>query len=97
MIDEKDIRVSMRDGTEIALRIYRPEGPGPFPTLFAPAPYRYDNDELPAYPMFLWRETGPIEWYTRHGYAYVRMDVRGTGFSEGTYELLGPNEPERSL
>ena len=42
--------------------------------------------------MFLWRETGPIEWYTQHGYAYVRMDVRGTGVSGGTYSLLGPDE-----
>jgi hypothetical protein len=92
MIDEKDVQVAMRDGVRVALRIYRPDGPGPFPVLFAPAPYRYDNDDLPAYPMFLWRETGPIGWYTEHGYAYVRMDVRGTGFSEGTYGLLGPDE-----
>ncbi len=92
MIDDKDVQVAVRDGVRIALRIYRPEGPGPFPTLFAPAPYRYDNDALPAYPMFLWRETGPIEWYVEHGYAYVRMDVRGTGFSEGEYGLLGRDE-----
>jgi uncharacterized protein len=92
MIDEKDIRIRMRDGVHVALRVYRPDGPGPFPVLFAPAPYRYDNDDLPAYPMFLWRETGPIAWYVEHGYAYVRMDVRGTGYSEGTYELLGRNE-----
>ncbi len=45
MIDEKDIRVRMRDGVHVALRIYRPDGPGPFPVLFAPAPYRYDNDD----------------------------------------------------
>jgi putative CocE/NonD family hydrolase len=92
MIDDKDVRVTVRDGVRIGLRIYRPDGPGPFPALFAPAPYRYDNDGLPAYPMFLWRETGPIEWYTQHGYAYVRMDVRGTGFSEGIYGLLGRDE-----
>ena len=92
MIDDKDVQVRVRDGIRIALRIYRPDGPGPFPVLFAPAPYRYDNDALPAYPMFLWRETGPIEWYVEHGYAYVRMDVRGTGFSEGSYGLLGRDE-----
>lgn len=92
MIDEKDIRVRMRDGVHVALRIYRPDGPGAFPVLFAPAPYRYDNDDLPAYPMFLWRETGPIAWYVEHGYAYVRMDVRGTGYSEGSYGLLGRDE-----
>jgi putative CocE/NonD family hydrolase len=92
MIDDKDVRFRARDGVNLGLRIYRPDGPGPFPALFAPAPYRYDNDDLPAYPMFLWRETGPIAWYVEHGYAYVRMDVRGTGTSEGEYALLGGDE-----
>jgi len=35
--------------------------------------------------MFLWRETGPIGWYLEQGYAYVHMDVRGTGRSGGEY------------
>ncbi|MGB8183052.1 MAG: CocE/NonD family hydrolase, partial [Stellaceae bacterium] len=85
MIEEKDVRVAMRDGAKIALRIYRPEGTGPFPALFAASPYRYDNNELPAQPMFLWRETGPVEWYVDQGYAYVHADVRGSGFSDGVY------------
>ena len=76
----------------MAARIYRPDGPGPFPTLFATSPYRYDNNELPAQPMFLWRETGPIEWYVEQGYAYVHADVRGTGLSEGEFEFLGLRE-----
>ena len=83
MIEEKDVQVTVRDGIRIGVRIYRPDGPGPFPTLFAASPYRYDNNILPAYPLFLWRETGPIEWYVEQGYAYVHADVRGTGFSEG--------------
>src|SRR5258708_4739189 len=44
--------------------------------------------------MFLWRETGPIEWYVDQGYAYVQADVRGTGFSQGNYEFLGRNEQQ---
>jgi uncharacterized protein len=92
MIDEKDVLIRVRDGIHIAARIYRPDGPGPFPTLFATSPYRYDNNELPAQPMFLWRETGPIEWYLENGYAYVHADVRGTGRSEGEFEFLGKRE-----
>ena len=92
MVEEKDIRVAMRDGIKIALRIYRPEGSGPFPALFAASPYRYDNNELPAQPMFLWRETGPIEWYVSQGYAYVHADVRGSGFSDGEYRFLDREE-----
>jgi predicted acyl esterase len=93
MIEEKDVRVAVRDGIGIALRIYRPDGAGPFPVLFAASPYRYDNNELPAYPLFLWRETGPIPWYIEQGYAFVHMDVRGTGFSEGDFGFM--NAPEQ--
>lgn len=92
MIEEKDVQVTVRDGVRIGLRIYRPEGSGKFPTLFAASPYRYDNDALPATPVFLWRETGPIEWYIEQGYAYVHMDVRGTGISEGEYRFLDLKE-----
>jgi len=92
MIDEKDIRVPMRDGVGIAIRVYRPETHEKVPALFAASPYRYDNDQLPAYPLFLWRETGPIDWYVEQGYAYVHADVRGTGYSEGEYGYLGADE-----
>ena len=92
MIDEKDVRVSVHDGARMAVRIYRPDGPGLFPTLFASSAYRYDNNSLPAYPMFLWRETGPIDWYVEQGYAYVHADARGTGFSDGDYEFFGLRE-----
>ena len=63
-----------------------------FPALLAASPYRYDNNALPAGPQFLWRETGPIEFYVKHGFAYVHMDVRGSGKSGGQFEFLGPNE-----
>ncbi len=92
MIDTKDVLVSARDGVKLALRIYRPEGGGKFPALFAASPYRYDNNELPAQPSFLWRETGPIDWYVGQGYAYVHADVRGTGISEGEFRFLDRKE-----
>jgi predicted acyl esterase len=94
LIDEKDIYVTMRDGVRIALRIYRPQGDGEFPTLFVASPYQYDTDDLPSLPLFLWRETGPVAWYVAHGYAYVRMDVRGAGKSEGVYGYLDRDEQQ---
>lgn len=94
MIEEKDVRVTVRDGLKIGLRIYRPDGAGPFPTLFAASPYRYDNNELPAYPLFLWRETGPIPWYIEQGYAFVHMDVRGTGISQGDFGFMNKAEQQ---
>src|SRR5262249_46895836 len=81
--------VKVRDGTEIAVAVYSPKGRGPFPALFAPSPYRFDNNELPASPQFLWRETGPIDFYVEQGYAYVHMDVRGSGRSGGEFNFFG--------
>jgi predicted acyl esterase len=92
MIEEQDVLIPVRDGLRMGAHIYKPEGAGPFPTLFATSPYRYDNNTLPAQPMFLWRETGPIEWYVEQGYAYVHADVRGTGRSDGEFEFLGKRE-----
>jgi predicted acyl esterase len=88
----REARITVRDGTEIAVAIYAPEGSGRHPALLAPSPYRYDNNTLPAGPQFLWRETGPVEFYVSQGYAYVHMDVRGAGRSGGEFEFLGPNE-----
>lgn len=93
MIDEV-AKISVRDGVKIAVRIYRPDGSGRYPALFAASPYRFDNNRLPASPQFIWRETGPIEWYVEQDYAYVHMDVRGSGRSEGEFEFLGRREQE---
>jgi hypothetical protein len=93
MTMEEDIFVTMRDGVQLALRIYRPEGDGAFPALFAASPYQYETDDLPHSTMFLWREVGPVQWYVeQHGYAYIRADVRGSGKSEGVYNLLDETE-----
>jgi len=94
---EKDVAVVMRDGVRISLCVYRPEGEGRFPALFAASPYQYEMDDVPAYPLFLWRETGPVEWYVGQGFAYVHADVRGAGRSEGDFEFMGPNEQQDYL
>ena len=71
LLPSREVKVRVHDGVEIAVALYMPEGAGPFPVLFAPSPYRYDNNMLPASPQFLWRETGPIEFYLKHGYVYA--------------------------
>ncbi len=92
MATTTDSMVRASDGVELAVRIHLPDGSGPFPTLFGASPYRFDNDFVPDTKMFLWRETGPIHWYVEQGYAYVRLDVRGTGRSGGDYEFYGQRE-----
>ena len=90
------LSIRMRDGVKIAAALYLPKttrrNGGRFPTLFAASPYRFDNNIAPALPVFLWRETGPIEWYLEHDYAFVHMDVRGTGRSGGEYRYMCAKE-----
>ena len=89
-----DVKVAMRDGVQISLRIYLPDADGRYPALFAASPYQHEFDDVPAYPLFLWRETGPIAWYVEQGYAYVRADVRGSGRSEGDFGFMDRIEQE---
>lgn len=84
--------IVVRDGTALAAALYLPPGSGRFPTLFAVSPYRFDNDPDPTVSMYLWNETGPIAWYLERGYAFVHMDVRGTGRSGGTYAYFDTKE-----
>ena len=88
----KIVTIKMSDGVSIRAAIFLPSGGGKFPTLFAASPYRFDNDHAPSIPMYLWRETGPVAWYLKQGYAFVHMDVRGSGRSGGTYKFLDKKE-----
>jgi predicted acyl esterase len=92
LLPTREVKIRVHDGVEIAVALYMPEGSGPFPALLAASPYRYDNNILPAGPQFLWRETGPIEFYVRQGYVYANMDVRGCGKSGGEFRLLDRSE-----
>ncbi|MBC2662786.1 CocE/NonD family hydrolase [Novosphingobium flavum] len=86
------VEIVMSDGVTLAARLYRPEGDGPWPTLFAASAYRFDNDDIPETFTFLWRETGPIDWYIEQGYSYLHVDVRGSGRSGGDYGFFDARE-----
>jgi uncharacterized protein len=91
---ERDVKVVMRDGVRISVCVYRPVVEGRVPALFAASPYQHEFDSVPAFPLFLWRETGPIEWYVGQGYAYVHADVRGSGRSDGEFGFMDLTEQE---
>jgi len=86
--------VTMRDGVRLSVAVYRPDGGGRVPALFAASPYQHAFDAVPAFPLFLWRETGPIAWYVSQGYAYVHADVRGSGQSEGEFGFMDAAEQD---
>ena len=61
-----------------------PNGIGPFKVLLAASAYQKKLRYLPVHNVFSFVEYGPMQLYLDQGYAYVAMDVPGTGRSEGT-------------
>ena len=81
----------MRDGVTIFADVFRPFAPGQcFPALVAFSPYTrlLQSTVLPLGQ----NEAGITEFWVPRGYAHVIVDARGTGDSEGRYDLLGPDE-----
>ena len=74
------IRVAMRDGVELNVRIMRPKADGRFPAVLEYNPYRRLSVALPDY-----RDEFPpvVPYLAERGYVVVQYDVRGTGSSSG--------------
>ena len=72
--------------------MYCPGKPGKYPVLFASSPYIKDSIDLPSTSMYRYRETGHVGKWVERGYVYVHADVRGSGKSEGSYDVWGPKE-----
>ena len=84
------IRVAMRDGVELNVRITRPDAPGQFPGVMEYHPYRRLAAALPD-----WRDEYPpvVPFLAARGYAVVQYDVRGTGSSSGfSTDIYSPEE-----
>ncbi|MET9799217.1 CocE/NonD family hydrolase [Streptomyces sp. NPDC006368] len=72
----EDVRVPMPDSTRLYARIWRPLTDEPVPALLEYEPHRLTDATAP-------RDRQRHPWYAGHGYASVRVDVRGHGNSEG--------------
>ena len=77
MIHQTDIPMPMRDGVLLRADIWRPAGPGPFPTLICRTPYGKDTDR---------DELRFARSAVARGYAVVIQDVRGRFASDGEFE-----------
>ncbi len=76
LIEEENIWVPMPDGTRLAGRLWRPEGAGRVPLILEYLPYRKRDGTRT-------RDEKMHRYLARHGYACLRLDIRGTGDSEG--------------
>ncbi len=78
MIDLDDLFIPMPDGTRLAARLWRPEG-AVVPAILEMIPYRKRDNTLP-------RDETIHPWMAAQGYACLRVDLRGTGDSEGVFD-----------
>lgn len=74
---ERNVFATMRDGTELAADIYRPNDGGPWPVLLMRLPYDKTQAETSGF--------APPHWYARHGYMVVVQDCRGRWRSRGKF------------
>ncbi len=75
------VEIPMPDGTRLAARIWMPDGAenAPVPAILEYIPYRKNDKTLE-------RDAARAPWLAARDYAYVRVDLRGTGESEGVME-----------
>lgn len=71
-----DVRIPVAGGVELYARVWRPVDETPVPALLEYLPYRLTDWTSP-------RDAQRHPWYAGHGYASVRVDVRGHGCSGG--------------
>lgn len=90
-----EIEVVSRDGDVCRADVYLPEPSArPAPVLLAASPYQKALMSLPSVWTFPFRETGPVDLYLDEGYAFVWMDVPGSGHSAGTWDPVSRREGE---
>ncbi|WP_299652682.1 CocE/NonD family hydrolase [uncultured Tateyamaria sp.] len=76
-VDETDhLWIGMADGTRLAARLWRPRTDGPVPAILEYIPYRKSD-------MVRARDERNHPYFAAHGYACIRVDMRGSGDSEG--------------
>ena len=73
---EDDVRIELSDGTRLSARIWFPEGSGPWPAIleYHPYPKRYTTAR---------RDEIAHGYFAQMGYVAIRVDMRGSGDSEG--------------
>ncbi len=81
ILDLPDEGITLSDGTRLSARIWRPEDAenNPVPAILEFLPYRKRDGTVV-------RDALTHPYFARHGYAGVRVDMRGNGDSEGVME-----------
>ena len=77
VIRERNVMVTMRDGTRLATDVFRPDAPGRFPVLINRGPYGKDD--------YVASPDHSVWFFPTHGYVVLSQDCRARFESEGDY------------
>jgi predicted acyl esterase len=99
---DRDVKVRLPDGTHLDGDVYRPAAEGRFPVILGAHPYNKDLQSGPMRPVGFtpmrgYMESGDPTFFARRGYVHAIFNVRGTGKSEGWYQLAGPQEVQDTV
>ncbi|HMS96566.1 MAG TPA: CocE/NonD family hydrolase [Tabrizicola sp.] len=89
IVEHEDMGIPMPDGVRLSARVWMPEDAGtkPVPAVLEYIPYRKRDGTLP-------RDEMMHPYFAGHGYAAVRVDMRGNGDSQG---LMADEYSEQEL
>ncbi|HVR31304.1 MAG TPA: CocE/NonD family hydrolase [Acidimicrobiia bacterium] len=76
VIEDENVWIPLSDGTRLAARIWRPADQAPVPAIFEYLPYRKRYGTVA-------RDSLTHPYLAANGYAGVRVDIRGSGESDG--------------
>ncbi len=100
LIVEKDVQITLRDGSVLYADVFRPDTTEKVPVIMNLSVYQKDKLWIPpadleeeANPYMNWETVNP-NWWCPRGYACVRVDARGSGKSPGESE---PSSYQESL
>jgi predicted acyl esterase len=93
-----EIETTTRHGDVVRADVYLPKGSfGKFPVVLGASSYQKALRYLPADGASPFIEYGPMQLYLDHSYAYVAMDLPGTGRSEGEWDPVSRKEGRTML
>ncbi len=67
------VKIPVRDGVQLNATVYKPKGAGPLPVVFTLTPYIANSYHDRAF------------YFSRNGYVFALVDVRGRGNSQGVF------------
>jgi putative CocE/NonD family hydrolase len=103
IVAERDVFVTMSDGVNINVDVFRPDADGKFPALLSMSPYSKEVQSDRMWPgsssaihvrgvINTLVEAGNTDFFVRRGYVHIIGSVRGTGKSGGAFQFMGANE-----